>query len=387
MANLVPVGVQFYHLLPNRLVSYYNTREITLRGSIDRLLRLLRLPSKGVSEKEALTQESESFAQYYLEKTNRQMSPYTTVIEWLQALKLSEKRKIHYEMSDLADSWFDGQISLLEPDVSVTTTPLPAPFDDAINWITTFFSKSIKYLGPLREEPRAVYALPPSGDPTDVGLKGEYTAAVLNANRNTIVRYWNPKAGVVTEEPLNKAVEHWLQHFGVADSVETQEAGKLGHVLTLSESSTPKKLDLTNVGVGVSQVLPILVIGLIANEGSTLIYEQPEIHLHPKLQADVADFFLGLIACNKRCIVETHSEYLVNRIRRRLAEESDENLLSKVRILFSQRDKSESIFRPIDINRYGAVLEWPKGFFDQAQSEAQTILEAAMHKRGMTSSG
>ena len=78
-------------------------------------------------------------------------------------------------------------------------------------------------------------------------------------------------------------------------------------------------------------------MALIADERSTLISEQPEIHLHPKLQADIADFFMGLILCDKRCIIETHSEYLVNRIRRRLAEEKDDNILSKTKILFSQR--------------------------------------------------
>jgi predicted ATPase len=381
MGNLIPVGIQLNHFLPNRLLSYYNTREVEIRSSLDQFLNYLRMPRQESFEM-LKSEETNAFLIKYFSKKNLPMLD-SEVSQWLRNLKIDDRRKFYLDMTNFRDEWIDQRISEVKPVLGITTTLLPSPFDDAIDWINSFFSKSIKYLGPLREEPRAIYAIPPSGDPADIGLKGEYTAAVLNTNKNVMVTYWNPTQNKILKETLNEAVGKWLQYFGLANTIYTQEIGKLGHILTLDESNVPKTLDLTSVGFGISQVLPILVMALLADEGATLIYEQPEIHLHPKLQADIADFFMGLILCDKRCIIETHSEYLVNRIRRRLAEEKDENILSKTKILFSQRQGSESNFKPIDVNKYGAVLNWPKGFFDQAQLESQKILEAAMQKRGV----
>ena len=177
--------------------------------------------------------------------------PDSGVSEWLGNLKINDRRKYYLDMTNFSDEWNDRRISEVKSILGVTTTSLPSPFDDAIGWINSFFSKSIKYLGPLREEPRAIYALPPSGDPADVGLKGEYTAAVLNTNKNVLVTYWNPIQNKILKETLNEAVNSWLQYFGLANAVETQEVGKLGHILTLNELHVPRKLDLTNVGFGI----------------------------------------------------------------------------------------------------------------------------------------
>jgi predicted ATPase len=174
------------------------------------------------------------------------------------------------------------------------------------------------------------------------------------------------------------AVTAWLRHFALLESVTTQPAGKLGHSIFVRTHSVPGDQDLTNVGVGVSQVLPILVMSLLADEGSTLIFEQPEIHLHPRVQSLLADFFISLIATGKQCIVETHSEYLINRVRLRVAEDAASTLRDKLSVYFVEKPGTESVFRRVQINEYGAIPEWPRGFFDEGPSEAERIMSASM---------
>ena len=209
-------------------------------------------------------------------------------------------------------------------------------------YVDRFFSTSVRYLGPLRDEPKLLYPLSPTADPSDVGLKGEHTAAVLELHKNRQVNYIPTSAFSEPEidpqpetRSLKEAVVDWLQYLGVAEGVDSRDRGKLGHELTVRISGANRSHDLTHVGVGVSQVLPILVASLLSDPDTTLIFEQPELHLHPKVQTLLGDFFLSLTQLGKQCILETHSEYLINRIRFRIAAAVDQNPWKEsVRILF-----------------------------------------------------
>lgn len=265
----------------------------------------------------------------------------------------------------------------------------PSAVAEASSYLDQFFSSKVRYLGPLRDEPKSLYPLAPTADPLDVGLKGEHTAAVLELHKNKQIRYIptsafsqadiDPRA--VTRS-LEAAVVDWLQYLGVAESVQSQDRGKLGHELKVNVSGNGGSYDLTHVGVGVSQVLPILVASLLAEPDTTLIFEQPEIHLHPKVQTLLADFFLSMTRLGKQCVVETHSEYLINRLRFRTAAAGDSNpWVSALKVYFVERPSEGSVFREVKINEYGAVVDWPEGFFDQSQREAEAILLAAAKKR------
>ena len=112
------------------------------------------------------------------------------------------------------------------------------------------------------------------------------------------------------------------------------------------------------------------------------MFEQPELHLHPKVQTLLGDFFLSMALCNKQCIVETHSEYLIDRLRFRIAAATPEKeLKSQPKIYFVEQSSQGTTFREVVINEYGAVLDWPEGFFDQSHQQAEEILRAAAMKR------
>jgi predicted ATPase len=185
-----------------------------------------------------------------------------------------------------------------------------------------------------------------------------------------------PEAG-----ELRDAVLDWLGYLGVAREVSTTDRGKLGHDLKVAVGDQHSLHDLTHVGVGVSQVLPILVLALLAEPGSTLIFEQPELHLHPRVQSRLADFFVSLTALGKQCLIETHSEYLINRLRYRAAVAEGSALTKDVLVYFVEKSGQRSKYRPIEITEFGGLTEWPEGFFDENQDTAAAILKAAMAKR------
>lgn len=271
----------------------------------------------------------------------------------------------------------------------VVPHPLPRVIRTAYSYINRFFSSHIKYLGPLRDEPKSLYPLSLAVDPSDVGLKGEQTAAVLDLHKNRRIQYIPTDAFTAAQihpepvkESLEVAVIDWLRYLGVAEGVESRDKGKFGHELTVQIAEAKGEHDLTHVGVGVSQVLPILVTSLLSDADTTMVFEQPELHLHPKVQTLLADFFLSVTQLGKQCVIETHSEYIINRIRFRIAAAGAQDpWLNAVKVYFVDRDERGSSFRSIDINEYGAILEWPDGFFDQSQMEADAIIQAASIKR------
>ena len=134
-----------------------------------------------------------------------------------------------------------------------------------------------------------------------------------------------------------------------------------------------------DVGIGVSQVLPVLV-GAYANQNQIVAIEQPEIHLHPALQADLGDLFLQSALGNNqnRFLIETHSEHLLLRIMRRMRQTAAGELpdgIPEIRpedvmVLFVEPDGPRSIIREMPLNEHGDLVKaWPGGFFEEGLRE------------------
>jgi predicted ATPase len=335
-------------------------------------------------------QEMEQFPQkppqynYEISKFNRAIANFT----FLNYSKISERgllSKFLIPKIEENKTRLDGLLEVYEQDNRLNSVPLFISND----YITDFFTNKLKYLGPLRDEPKSVYPLSASSDHTDVGFKGENTAAVIDINRNTIISYIEPGNIIshgkdkpkVTEDTLLNAVLDWLDYMGIANKIDSSDKGKLGHELKISTRNSKALHDLTHVGVGVSQVLPILVLSLLAGSDSTLIFEQPELHLNPKVQTRLADFFFSVTLLQKQCIVETHSEYLINRLRYLVATNDDDKISENSLIYFVEKESDFSSYKKVKINKYGVIDDWPRGFFDENEETAALILRAAMSKR------
>jgi predicted ATPase len=298
------------------------------------------------------------------------------VMDLLQSDALSAERFVMAMKSESGDEYRTG------------FTGLPQSLQASCDYMRRYFAQSIRYLGPLRDEPKALYPLAGGVDPMDVGLKGENTAAVLDLHKSRLTRFLSPAAfaePAITADAIHRtlktAVTDWLKYLGVAENVESIDRGKLGHELKIRIDERSGDQDLTHVGVGVSQVLPILVMCLLADLDTVLLFEQPELHLHPKVQTLLGDFFLSMAMLKKQCIIETHSEYLINRLRFRAAAAKSDNVASQMTIYFVEKKQDKSQFRPIVVNEFGAIQDWPEGFFDQSQREAEETLKAAVKKK------
>lgn len=146
-----------------------------------------------------------------------------------------------------------------------------------------------------------------------------------------------------------------------------------------TEASSP--VLITDVGFGISQILPVITLCYYVPEGSTILLEQPEIHLHPSVQAGLADVLIDAIKVRKvQIIVESHSEHLLRRIQRRIAESeglSDED----VALYFCRFDRDHSVLDPLDLDPYGNIRNWPKDFFGNEFEEMAEATMAAMRRK------
>lgn len=244
----------------------------------------------------------------------------------------------------------------------------------------------VQYLGPLREEPKAANEAT-THHLGSVGPRGEDTVAVIRERARSPVVVPLPNRAAPTSTTLIEALRAWVTHLGLVEDVETENLAALGLALKVKPHGMEDKLPLTSVGVGVSQLLPVLVLCLLSKPGSVILLEQPELHLHPALQQRLADFFIVISKSGRQLIVETHSEYMLSRLRRRIAEDPEDQLLDLAKVVFAERDQTTglSTFSNIDLTPYGNITEWPKGFFDQAsEDERQTILGGLKKRRQKT---
>jgi Uncharacterized conserved protein len=149
--------------------------------------------------------------------------------------------------------------------------------------------------------------------------------------------------------------------------------------LILKDKRTETIVSHRDVGIGISQVLPVLV-SAYGNKGSIIAIEQPEIHLHPALQAELGDVFIEAALGERKntLIIETHSEHLLLRIMRRVRETTSGKLPKgivpvhpeDVMVLFVEPDGSRSVIHEMPINEKGDLVNlWPGGFFEEGFKE------------------
>ncbi len=235
---------------------------------------------------------------------------------------------------------------------------------------------SIAYLGPLREEPKVLSSTGGRNPVVPVGIRGEYTADYLLRNMKTAVAFIDPD-GTKQTSPLREAVGTWAAWLGVGDSVDVVDRGKLGRGLTVRVNG--KERDLTTIGVGVSQLLPVITIALSVPPNSLVMLEQPELHLHPAVQSRLANFFFSARP-DVSMIIETHSEYLITRARRIAIEPQESG--REVSFLFAHPSEFGSRIAALQLGPLGDISEWPAGFFDTQDKEGRDLILALAKRRG-----
>lgn len=257
-------------------------------------------------------------------------------------------------------------------------------FWKSINDLEEELTAHINYLGPLRDRPNRAYLH--SGNPMpEIGESGEYAAQILWLERDNMVSYV-PTIGATSKEvPLIRAVNESFAMLGLSQPVDVDSKEGIVYqiLLPIGDRRSRRSVTIADVGFGVSQLLPILVLGLRSSKGSLQLLEQPEIHLHPKLQANLADFFITLAQSGRRMIVETHSDHFINRLRRRIAEDPSDTIKDLVNILFVHppSGRQGASIEQLSVDRFGVIENWPEDFLPESADEAEAILVAGLKKR------
>lgn len=250
---------------------------------------------------------------------------------------------------------------------------------------------SLSYLGPLREHPRRIY--PWSGETVpSVGQSGGQTiAAILAAQNDGRQLNRGPRRA---KQGFAEFVASWLKDLGVIHdfTVRAVAEGRKEYEVLIKTGPKSPEVKITDVGFGVSQVLPALVQAFYCPPHSTVWMEQPEIHLHPQVQAELADVFISAIQSRQdgverqvQLIVESHSEHFLNRLQRRVAE----GVLTPddVAVYFCRRSAAGADLEPLKLNLFGDIENWPPNFFGDEMADIAARTLAAMNRKKAQAAG
>ena len=229
--------------------------------------------------------------------------------------------------------------------------------------------RSIRYLGPLREYPRRHYAWQGKHSP-GVGQHGEDMVTALFSGR-------------IQLRSLDEQIPKWLQRLDLINSYRLNPVlgSDRDYEFLVRKYKGGPEVRLTDVGFGVSQVLPVLVLCYYVPEGSILILEQPEAHLHPKVQSELADLLIEVVKERQlQIILESHSEHLLIRLMRRIAEEQIS--ADDTAFYFCEMNEGVSEIERLNVDDYGNITNWPQNFFGDEMGDlaAKTIAEMKRKK-------
>lgn len=257
---------------------------------------------------------------------------------------------------------------------------LEVAFEDACS--------QIRYLGPLRDDPRRQYVYSGAGQ-GDVGRRGEFAVDALVSARLADKRVSRGYGGGQAHRKLpgitvERLVAEWLRELGLIHSFEVEALDDRETVYRIRVRRSPGSppVLLTDVGFGVSQVLPVLVLLAVAAKGDTVVLEQPEIHLHPAVQSGLADIILETaLVRGVQIILESHSEHLLSRLQRRIAEatlpKNVEVKLEDVALYFCSYNNQASEIAELQLDDLGNIRNWPADFFGNPLEDSVAMLQAA----------
>ena len=281
------------------------------------------------------------------------------------------------------DSEWAQESTYLLPDGKRSAQVINSPSNHlqrAVRGWNRYLAESVLYLGPLRVGPRATYGLGASVENSNIplGESGEFLAKRMFIDDT-------PKAYPIIENgklkdarfTLEQAVTFWYNELtsnGEQNGINVDAPNRQGYPLKIG------KRTLANVGFGASQILPVLGLCLSAVPGDLVLLEQPELHLNPGMQQKLADFLLTMAKTGRQIIVETHSEYLITRLRRSAATDLDDH--KYFTIIFVERDPvTGTSYRTVSVDEQGDLSEWPKGFFDHVAEDLRVLMRKAAERQ------
>ncbi|MCY1348163.1 AAA ATPase domain protein [compost metagenome] len=229
------------------------------------------------------------------------------------------------------------------------------------------------YLGPVRRLAQRDYVWN-GRTPGSIGDDGGQAVDALIASG--LAKQDAAKRGlpVPAAAELFNGTAQWLSRMGLADELQVRQLGRSArHELLVV--SNGEASNLKDVGVGVSQVLPLVVAALFAERGSIVMVEEPESHLHPVAQTELAEM-LAAVSRDRgvQFIVETHSEHLLRRMQTLVARETVKT--EHLRMYFVEREGNAAKLQWLEVDLFGTIKPWPEHFFGDSAGEAREQAKA-----------
>lgn len=231
--------------------------------------------------------------------------------------------------------------------------------------------KKIHYVSANRIGPQDFYPRQSTFEFPTVGTRGEYTANILaiSKKKQQIVR-----ESIAIESGVSKTVldqtEAWLKDIFDGGKIDIKPVDANIVILQLNSEDTTAMYKPLNIGFGFSYALPIIVSGLIAQEGEILIVENPEAHLHPYAQSQIAKFLARVSCGGVQVFVESHSDHILNGLR--IAVFDKTITAEDLSILYFRRDEARPVIK-IPVKENGSINDWPPGFFDQTDKDFEQL--------------
>jgi len=237
--------------------------------------------------------------------------------------------------------------------------------------LAAYEARSFQYLSAERYGPRISQqsaALP--SKMLEVGYRGQFTAQTLDILGKQIVPAARLYLSEAEEPPLLKSqTELWLSSITRPIQLDTETFGGTG-ISALKFRTGDDWIKPTNMGFGITYALPIIVAALSAPNDGLLIVENPEAHLHPAGQSQMGVFLASMAAAGIQLIVETHSDHILNGIRRAIGEKRTLPAHDAIVHFFDDQD---TVAQELHFTDRGSISTWPSGFFDQYQLDVSAL--------------
>lgn len=235
----------------------------------------------------------------------------------------------------------------------------------AVSFLIKKFLSTCVHLGPVRQNPERKFFFGGIISPY-VGVNGQYTNEILVTNPDLVEK--------VNEQLTNLNLGYQIK---IVPLTHDSSDLKVSTIRLISDFNIDHAL--TDVGYGISQVLPV-ILQCMLSKGETILIEQPELHLHPAQQAEMADLFINEALGEQKntFIIETHSEHLILRLLRRIRETADGRLPEgctpitpdQISVLYVEPGKGGSKIISLGVTEDGDFENrWPNGFFTERAKE------------------
>lgn len=246
--------------------------------------------------------------------------------------------------------------------------------------------RTLTYVSADRIGPREIYPASSRMQQTGVGARGEFTPWFIQQNEDLEI-----PAGMCRGTPpqLKRQVEAWLSWFFPGGALEILPIERTNQfVMRLRTTEETRYHRPSNVGYGLSHVLPVITaclgaVGFAQQEkrlAPLVLIENPELHLHPAGQSAMGVFLARAAASGAQLIIETHSDHVLNGIRRAVKGIDGEQILKPEQVaihFFQSRDSSgqrPQVISPL-IDQNGTIDSWPEGFFDQSDKDTASLID------------